>query len=84
MSFRPKDQIDMMLVQKYANEKADNAQYSVLVNPNEMMVAMRDYSEMQRNFMTLNSKLKSLCQNVNSKAAAYKPSRLPQSQPARS
>ena len=83
MGFRPKDQIDMMLVQKYANEKADNAQYSVLVNPNEMMVAMRDYSEMQRNFMTLNNKLKTLCQNVNSKAAAYKPSRLPKAQPAR-
>ena len=58
MAFRPKDQIDMMLVQKYANEKADNCQYAVLVNPNEMMVAMRDYSEVQRNFMTLNNKLK--------------------------
>ena len=70
----------MMLVQKYANEKADNCQISALVNPNEMMVAMRDYSEMQRNFMTMNAKLKTLCQNVSSKAAAYKPSRLPQPQ----
>lgn len=81
MAFRPKDQIDRMLVQKYANEKADNCQYVALVNPNEMMVAMRDYSEMQRNFFTLNNKLKNLCNAVNSKAAAYKPSRLPAPQP---
>lgn len=78
MAFKPKDQIDMMLVQKYANEKADNAQFNVLVNPNEMMVAMRDYSSVQRNFFELNNKLKSLCKNVNSKAASYKASRLPQ------
>ena len=80
MAFKPKDQIDMMLVQKYANEKADNATYSVLVNPEEMMVAMRDYSETQRNFFQLSNKLKNLCKNVNSKAAAYKASRLPQAQ----
>ena len=80
MAFKPKDQIDMMLVQKYANEKADNASFNVLVNPNEMMVAMRDYSEVQRNFFHLNNKLKDLCKDVNSKAAAYKASRLPQMQ----
>ena len=80
MAFKPKDQIDMMLVQKYANEKADNAQFNVLVNPNEMMVAMRDYSEIQRNFFQLNAKLKSLCQDVNSKAAKYKASRMPKLQ----
>ena len=80
MAFKPKDQIDMMLVQKYANEKADNSEFNVLVNPNEMMVAMRDYSTVQRNFFELNNKLKSLCKDVNSKAAKYKASRLPQAQ----
>ena len=77
MAFRPKDQIDMMLVQKYATEKADNAQLNALVNPNEMMSAMKDFSSVQRNFFQLSSKLKTLCKDVNSKAAAYKASRLP-------
>ena len=80
MGFRPKDQIDMMLIQKYAEEKADNCQFNVLINPNEMMIAMKDYSEVQRNFMTLNSKLKTLCQNVNAKAVNYRASHLPQAQ----
>ena len=80
MGFRPKDQIDMMLIQKYAEEKADNSQLNVLVNPNEMMMAMRDYSEVQRNFVELSGRLKNLCQNVNAKAATYKASRLPQQQ----
>ena len=74
MGFRPKDQIDMMLIQKYAEEKTDNCQLNALVNPNEMMMAMRDYSEVQRNFVELSSKLKTLCKNVNAKAASYKAS----------
>ena len=78
MAFRPKDKIDMMIVQKYASEKMDNCTYTALVNPNEMMVAMRDYAEVQRNFMVLNNKLKDLCQNVSSKAVAYRASRMPQ------
>ena len=78
MAFRPKDQIDMMIVQKYASEKMDNCTYTALVNPNEMMVAMRDYAEVQRNFMTLNNQLKNLCQTVSSKAASYRASRMPQ------
>ena len=77
MAFRPKDQIDMMIVQKYASEKMDNCTYTALVNPNEMMVAMKDFAEVQRNFMILNNQIKDLCQNVNSKAAMYKASKLP-------
>lgn len=80
MGFRPKDQIDMMLIQKYAEEKADNSQLNVLVNPNEMMMAMKDYSEVQRNFFELSGRLKTLCHNVNAKAATYKASRLPNQQ----
>lgn len=82
MAFRPKDQIDMMLIQKYAEEKADNSQLNVLVNPNEMMIAMRDYSDVQRNFFELSGKIKTLCHNVNAKAAAYKASALPRKQQA--
>ena len=78
MAFRPKDKIDMMIVQKYASEKMDNCTYTALVNPNEMMVAMRDYAEVQRNFMVLNNQLKNFCQTVSSKAAAYRASRMPQ------
>ena len=77
MAFRPKDQIDMMIVQKYASEKMDNNSYSALVNPNEMMTAMKDYAEVQRNFMAMNNNLKELCQAVSSKAVFYKASRLP-------
>lgn len=77
MAFRPKDQIDMMIVQKYASEKMDNCTYTALVNPNEMMGAMKDFAQVQRNFMDLNNQLKNLCQNVNSKAAMYKASKMP-------
>ena len=49
----------------------------------EMMGAMKDYAEVQRNCMILNNQLKSFCQAVSSKAAAYKASRLPQQRAAR-
>ena len=83
MAFRPKDQIDMMIIQKYASEKMDNCTYTALINPNQMMGAMKDYAEVQRNCMILNNQLKSFCQAVSSKAAAYKASRLPQQRAAR-
>ena len=83
MAFRPKDQIDMMIIQKYASEKMDNSTYTAIVNPNEMMGAMKDYAELQRNFAELNNQLKSFCQTVNSKAASYRASRLPQQRMAR-
>lgn len=76
MAFRPKDQIDMLIIKKYASEKMDNCSYTALIDPNEMMMAMKDYAEVQRNFMSLNNKLKDFCQNVNSKVAKYKASKM--------
>jgi len=81
MAFRPKDQIDMMLINKYVDSRVDNNNLVSMINPNEMMSAMKDFSEMQRNFMTLNAKLKTLCTSVNSKAANYRASNMPQMQP---
>ena len=81
MAFRPKDQIDTMLINKYVDSRADNDDLVSMVNPNEMMSAMKDFSEMQRNFMTMNAKLKSLCSAVSSKAASYRASEFPQATP---
>ena len=41
---------------------------------------MKDYSELQRNFATMNAKIKDLCRNVSSKAAHYKGVTMPRMQ----
>ena len=55
MAVGPRDYIDQLLVKKYADEKVDNADIAKLVEPEKMLSAMGDFSNMHKN-MTLNLK----------------------------
>ena len=76
MAIGARDMIDRLLVEKYATEKVDNHDYTPsMVDPEKMMSAMNDYSDMHRNMMILQNKLAQVCSSLNSKTAYYKPSR---------
>lgn len=75
MAVGAQDYIDQLLVQKYAQEKVDNHDSSAMtsmVQPEKMMEAMNDYSNMSRNMFTLNQKLKSACYAINAISAQYR------------
>ena len=69
MAVGPRDYIDQLLVKKYADEKVDNPQIAKMVEPEKMMNAMGDFSDMRKN------KLNSVCAALNAKAAQYRCSR---------
>lgn len=75
MAVGPRDYIDQLLVKKYADEKVDNPEIAKLVEPDKMLNAMGDFSDMRRNMMILNNKLNSVCAAINAKAAHYRVSR---------
>lgn len=75
MAVGPRDYIDQLLVKKYADEKVDNADFAEAVEPEKMMNAMADFSNMHRNMMTLNQKLKNFCADLNAKSAQYRGTR---------
>ena len=75
MAVGPRDYIDQLLVKKYADEKVDNPQIAKMVEPEKMMNAMCDFSDMRKNMMLLNNKLNSVCAALNAKAAQYRCSR---------
>ena len=75
MAVGPRDYIDQLLVKKYADEKVDNCEIAKIVEPEKMMSAMNDYSDMHRNMMILQNKLAQVCSSLNSNTAYYKPSR---------
>ena len=67
------DYIDQLLVKKYAQEKVDNHEaIESMVNPEKMMEAMNDYSNMSRNMFTLSQKLTSACYAINAASAQYR------------
>lgn len=75
MAVGPRDYIDQLLVKKYADEKVDNPTIAKMVEPDKMLNAMGDYSDMRKNMMLLNNKLNSVCAALNAKAAQYRVSR---------
>lgn len=75
MAVGARDYIDKLLVKKYADEKVDNPQIAKMVEPEKMMNAMGDFSDMRKNMMLLNNKLNSVCAALNAKAAQYRCSR---------
>lgn len=76
MAVGARDQIDQLLVKKYANEKVDNHEnVASLVNPTKMYEAMNDYAAMHRNMIELKLKLQQACYSVNARCAHYKPSK---------
>lgn len=75
MAVGPRDYIDQLLVKKYADEKVDNPSIADMVDPQKMLDAMGDFSDMRKNMMLLNNKLSSVCAALNAKAAHYRTSR---------
>ncbi len=75
MAVGPRDYIDQLLVKKYADEKVDNPEIAKLVEPDKMLSAMGDFSDMRKNMMILNNKLNSVCAALNAKAAHYRGTR---------
>ncbi len=76
MAVGPRDYIDQLLVKKYADEKVDNADITKLVEPEKMLSAMGDFSNMHKNMMVLQNKLQNFCSALNTKCVQYRPSRL--------
>lgn len=73
MSIGARDYIDQLLVKKYAQEQVDNHQaVESMVEPEKMMEAMNDYSNMSRNMFALSQKLTSVCYGINARNAQYR------------
>ena len=73
MGIGAQDYIDRLLVKKYAQEKVDNHDpIESMVNPEKMMAAMDDYSNVSRNMLALNQKLSSVCYSINAASAKYR------------
>ncbi len=77
MAVGPRDYIDQLLVKKYADEKVDNPQIAQAVDPQKMMSAMGDFSNMHRIMMNLNNRLNDFCAELNAKSACYRSTRCP-------
>ena len=73
MAIGARDVIDRLLVEKYAEEKVDDHDYTPsMVDPEKMMSAMRDYAAMQANMFALSQRLQSACSMINARTARYK------------
>lgn len=73
MAIGARDMIDRLLVEKYAEEKVDNHDYTPsMVDPEKMMSAMRDYAAMQANMFALSQRLQAACSMINARTAKYK------------
>ena len=73
MAIGAQDYIDQLLVKKYAQEKVDNHDaIESMVQPEKMMEAMTDYSNMSRNMFGLNQKLTAACYAINAVSAQYR------------
>ena len=72
MAVGARDYIDQLLVKKYAQEKVDGSQLTSMINPDKMMEAMNDYSNMHKNMFTLSQKLSTACYAIKARNAQYK------------
>lgn len=73
MAIGAQDYIDRLLVKKYAQEKVDNHDaIESMVNPNKMLSAMNDYSNVSKNMFALSQKLTSACYSINAASAKYR------------
>ncbi len=71
MAIGAKDKTDKEIVRRYAKLKMDNPDTTKLVDSQKMLETMNDYAMMQRNFMQMNERLKTICNGVATKSATY-------------
>ena len=73
MAVGARDQIDQLLVKKYATEKVDNhEQAPSLVEPAKMLEAMNDYAQVHMNMIRLQNQLSHACRGIVAKNAKYR------------
>ena len=73
MAIGARDQIDQLLVKKYAAEKVDNHENTPsLVEADKMLAAMNDFAQVHRDMLALKMKLSSACSSIVAKNAKYR------------
>ena len=73
MAVGARDQIDQLLVKKYATEKVDNHENTVsLVDANKMLEAMNDYAQVHMNMIRLQNRLNQACSGIVARNAKYR------------
>ena len=73
MAVGARDQIDQLLVKKYAAEKVDNHENTPsLVEADKMLAAMNDYAQVHKEMLALKMKLSSACSGIIAKNAKYR------------
>lgn len=73
MAVGARDDIDQLLVRKYATEKVDNHENAPsLVEAEKMLSAMNDYANVHRQMLALKMKLTSACSGIVAKNAKYR------------
>ncbi len=70
MAVGAQDNIDRLLVKKYASKQVDNHEdiVSKMIDPNKMMETMNDIATVQRTMLAMSNKLANICSQINSKA----------------
>lgn len=74
MALGPQDQLDRLIVQKYAQKqmnKAPKQEEPKDIDPDTIMLAMNDYSLASRCMFAINKKIVAKCYNVNAANASY-------------
>ena len=74
MAVGARDYIDKLLVKKYADEQVDNDDGGIerMVDPQKMLDAMNDVTNIQRNMVVLSQRLQATCYAMNAKARYMK------------
>ena len=70
MAVGAQDNIDRLLVKKYASKQVDNHEdiVSKMIDPNKMMETMNDVATVQRTMRAMSNKLANICSQIKSKA----------------
>ena len=71
MAIGAKDTIEQELVFKYSKIRVDNPENSKLIDTETMLNVMQNYSNMRRDMMSIDDKLKDICANVTLKSVKY-------------
>lgn len=67
------DYIDQLLVDKYDQVQVDNHDpIKSVIEPEKMLGAMNEYSNMSRNMLVLNQKLANTCYAIKAAGAQYR------------
>lgn len=76
MAVGARDNLDKLLVKKYAGIRVDNPIVETsMVNPEKMMDAMNDYADAQRAMLNMQSRLRETCIKTVAMSIQYRKTR---------